>query len=43
MKGLDRGGAKGAANFAYGDILCNLENADEGFGGLMGPDREAIE
>jgi len=43
MKGFNRHGAKSAADFLYSDILGDLENADEGFWGTVGPYREAIE
>ena len=43
MQGLDRGGAKSAADFAYGDVLGDLEYTEEGFRSPVGPNREAIE
>jgi len=43
MQRLDWGGAKGAADFAYGDILGDLEDTDDGFRSPVGPDWETIE
>ena len=43
MKGLDWGGAKGATDLSNGDILGDLEYADEGFRSSVGPYQEAIE
>jgi len=42
MQRFDRCGAKGAADFAYSNILGNLEDADEGFWCAVRPHRETV-
>jgi len=43
MEWFDRGGAEGAADFVNGDVLCDLQDADEGFRSAEGPDWESVE
>ena len=39
----NRGGVESAADATNSDVLGNLQNLSEGFGGSMGPGRKAIE